>query len=88
MEKITAYISPNWADPHPDLNSAEKSLVNSNLEYQLGKGPWWWCVHPMGETSNCSFGGPTYKPRLQTDITISLQAKMQLWFYNAFHFTV
>ena len=29
---------------------------NSYLESQLGKGPWL-CIHPMGETSNCSFRG-------------------------------
>ena len=54
--QVTAHILPNWANQYSDLNSAGKSLVNSNLETQLGKRPGL-CIHLMGETLNCSFGG-------------------------------
>ena len=54
--RVTAHTSPNWANQHSDLNSAGKSLVNSNLESQLGKGPGLY-VHPKGETSSCYFRG-------------------------------
>ena len=50
MNSNSTYIS-NWADQHTDLNSAGKSLVNSKLESQLGKGPRQ-CVDPTGETSD------------------------------------
>ena len=41
----------------PNLDSAQKSIVSSNLESQLGKGHKW-CMHPTSEASNCSFEGP------------------------------
>ena len=43
-------------DFHSHLNNAGKSLINSNVESQLGKGPGLY-AHPTGEASNCCFSG-------------------------------
>ena len=63
----TAHTSPNWADQHPDLNSAGKSLVNSNL---LGKD--WEKVSDSPSTPRVRlqiavWGAPAYSPRPQTN---------------------
>ena len=65
---VTAHTSPNWADQHPDLNSTEKSLVNSNL---LGRG--WEKIPGSPSTPQVRLqisilGTPTYHPRPQTNI--------------------
>ena len=54
--QVTPHILPNWANQYSDVNSAGKSLVNNNLETQLGKHPGR-CIHLVGETLNCHFGG-------------------------------
>ena len=89
LTKVAGCTSPKWENQHPDLNSVGLSLVNSNLQSQLGKGPGW-CSHPMVETSNCSLGAPAYNPRPKSDVIISLHIKIQLWFsfYNAVCFTL
>ena len=81
QREITAcvYIT-NWASLHPALNSTGKSLINSDLELQSGQ--------VLASTSAlwvrlqiAVSGTPVYNPRPQTDVNISLHAKMQHWFY-------
>ena len=59
-------MSPHWPDQYPGLNSTGKYLVNSNLEFQMGKCPGQ-CVHFRGDTSNCSSEAPGYNSRPQTE---------------------
>ena len=74
------YTSPNWAELHPDLNSARKSLVNSNLEAQLRRVQGR-CIHPPVRLQITVSGAPVHNPRPQADLIISLCAKMRVWFY-------
>ena len=75
------YISPTWAKPISRLEQHWEFPSNSSLESQLGKelgkGPKQ-CVYPMGETSDAALQAPTFNPRPQADIIISLHAEMQL----------
>ena len=52
IEKSNSTYITKLGQPTFRLKQCWKSLVNSNLESQLGKGPGLY-VHPMGETSNC-----------------------------------
>ena len=57
QREVIVCTSPNWdSNLHLNLNSAGNFHVNSNLEFQLERGPRR-CVYPMGETSDCSFEG-------------------------------
>ena len=56
IEKSNSTYITKLGWPTSRLNSTGKSLINSNLESQLGTGPRR-CIHPMSETSNCSLGG-------------------------------
>ena len=56
IERSNSVYFTKFGQPTPRLEQCWEVPNNSNLEFQLGKGPGQ-CIHPTGETSNYSFGG-------------------------------
>ena len=61
------------------LISTQTSIIDSNLESQLGSGREQY-IPLQVRLQIAVLWGPVYNPRPQTDIFVNLQTKPQLWF--------